>query len=312
MRDVVTGVERTGSRGPAPGSAPSGPRAGRWLVRFGYDGAGFAGWARQPGLCTVEGTLRDGLRGRGIAPTIAAARLEVASRTDRAVSARANAVALTSELSAKALLGRLNSIAPALFFTAAAEVPPGFRARGADRRIYRYFDPSRAARPGLVLEAARLFSGAIDVRSFGREVPRERPTWREIESVTVEPRSRGRVIEVRAPSFVWGMVRKIVGALREVDADRLPLARLEAAVRGTERLTLPLAEPEGLVLWAVEYRRVRWDAHWTGPNRQQQQYAARRSRSLWQREGVVRSLATGRGARPARDDGTAGRPAATR
>ena len=26
-----------------------------------YDGTGFAGWARQPGLRTVQGTLEDGL-----------------------------------------------------------------------------------------------------------------------------------------------------------------------------------------------------------------------------------------------------------
>ena len=43
----------------APGVAP----AGRVLrLDLEYDGAGFAGWAHQPGLRTVEGTLREGVR----------------------------------------------------------------------------------------------------------------------------------------------------------------------------------------------------------------------------------------------------------
>ena len=47
-----------------------------------YDGTEFFGWARQPGLRTVEGVLADA----------AGADLTVAGRTDRGVHALANVV----------------------------------------------------------------------------------------------------------------------------------------------------------------------------------------------------------------------------
>lgn len=259
----------------------------RWVVRFGYDGTGFGGWARQPSERTVEGLIQDGVRRFDLAPSLAVARLEVASRTDRGVSARANALALSSDLSAPALLRRLNAISPDIFFTAAAEAPTGFRLRAAQRRIYRYFDPGGAARPRTWARASALFRGAVDVRSFGRGVPVLGPVWRIVDRVAVMERASGRIIEVRAPSFVWGMVRKIVAALREVDRGHLSLGRLERAVSGRDRLMLPLAEPEGLILWAVEYPRMKWSTDWAGPNRYQVAFAARLRGGLWQRSRVA-------------------------
>jgi len=259
----------------------------RWLVRFGYDGRGFFGWARQPGRRTIEGALREGLRARGIFPSPNGAVLEVASRTDRAVSARANALTLRSAVPAESLLRRLNTITPELFFTAASPVSPEFRVRGAQRRTYRYFDPSPASAAARWEPAAALMRGPIDVRSFGRGVRADRPQWRVLESVTVEPWEGGLLVEVRAPSFVWGMVRKIVGALREVGAGRLAMRRLQAALTGAERLTLPLAEPEGLVLWDLEYPSISWDWRWDGPNRHQERFLRGPFEEPWRRHAVL-------------------------
>jgi tRNA pseudouridine38-40 synthase len=246
----------------------------RWLIRFGYDGTAFAGWARQPGRRTVEGDLLEGIVSCGVAPRPEEAHLAVASRTDRGVSARANALTLDSGLDGTALLGALNGIAPEIWFTAVASVPPEFRARKATRRVYRYFDCGPIRSLADRAEAARLFSGEVDVRSFGRGLPRDRSSRRIIESVSVTEADGGTEVEVRAPSFVWGEVRKIVAALREVDAGRLTLPRLRRALAGAERLALPPAEPEPLVLWDVEHP-IEWEVRWRGPNRHQS--ARRRS-----------------------------------
>ena len=98
-------------------------------------------------------------------------------------------------------------------------------------------------------------------------------------------------MEIRAPSFVWGMVRKIVAALREYDTGRLTLARLEAALAGRVRLTLPMAEPEGLVLWEVEYA-IPWTLTWNGLNRHQEVRARSQKDSLWVQSEVLKALAT--------------------
>jgi tRNA pseudouridine38-40 synthase len=259
-------------------------------VRFGYDGVGLSGWARQPGRRTVEALIRDGLRRYEVAPDLAAARLAVASRTDRGVSARANALALSSELGAVELLRRLNAISPRLFFTAAASVVDGFPLRRPAARVYRYFEPFEERDLSRWVAAAGRFRGRVDVRSFGRGVPPSGPTWRDVESVGVRRRPGGVVIEVRAPAFVWGMVRKIVGAIREVDRGRLSLPRLEAAIAGRERLTVPLAEPERLVLWDVQYPGVRWTARWSGPNRHQAAESLRLRTELWARATVADAL----------------------
>ncbi|MBN9326074.1 MAG: tRNA pseudouridine(38-40) synthase TruA, partial [Cellulomonas sp.] len=62
----------------------------RLRLDLAYDGAGFAGWARQPALRTVQGVLEDALATvlraapRGEAPP----RVSVAGRTDAGVHAR--------------------------------------------------------------------------------------------------------------------------------------------------------------------------------------------------------------------------------
>jgi tRNA pseudouridine38-40 synthase len=261
----------------------------RWLVRFGYDGEGFSGWARQPGLRTVEGEIRAGLVRQGVARSVALAHLEVASRTDRGVSARANALAVFSERPGEALLRGLNGTAPDIFCTAATPIPEEFRLRAALRRVYRYYEPAPPSAVARWQRLSRLFRGAVDVRSFGRGLPGDRPVIRTVESVEVHEAPGGLVVELRAPSFVWGMVRKIVGALRECDRGRLPESRLRAAIEGRERLTLPLAEAERLVLWDVEYP-VAWTVRWSGPNRHQSARDVQVQDGLWARAEVLQAL----------------------
>jgi len=225
----------------------------RWLVRFGYDGSPYSGWARQPHAVTVESEILGGVVRSGVASSASGAQVEVASRTDRGVHARANALTVTSEFSESRLLRALNGISPNLFFTAARAVPASFSVRTARQRWYRYFDPSEGVDLDARRRAAQLFHGYVDVRSFSAGHPSSTPVWRQVESVTVRAGRGVPWIDLRAPSFEWKQVRKMVAALREVDRKALTLERLAEAIEGRRRLALPLAEPEGLVLWEVAY-----------------------------------------------------------
>ncbi len=223
----------------------------------------------------VESTIRGGI--------------EVASRTDAGVSARANVLGITSPLPPAGLLRALNGIAPEIFFTALAPVEDSMRVRRPVHRTYRYFVQSAGARREIWEKAAHLFVGEVDVRSFGRSIPLAEPQWRSVDEARVLGEGDQTILEIRAPSFVWGMVRKIVAAIRAVDSGRLSFTQLRAAVRGQTRLTLPLAEPEGLMLWAVQYA-FPWTHYWSGPNRRQRSYIDQTQRSFWTRERILEIL----------------------
>jgi tRNA pseudouridine38-40 synthase len=147
-----------------------------------YDGAGLHGWAKQPGLLTVEGALETALRTvLGRAPA-----LQVAGRTDAGVHARRQVVSLA--LPAGADLDRmrmsLNALTPpGIAVTRIAPAPRGFDARHqAVSRSYRYYVCDRGVVPpfwknycwavygavdhGLLRDAAELVKGQHDFTAF--------------------------------------------------------------------------------------------------------------------------------------------------
>jgi tRNA pseudouridine38-40 synthase len=266
------------------------------LVQFGYDGSRFAGWARQPVGRTVEGEIRERLVRLGFVKDPETLRLAVASRTDRGVSARANALVLTSSVEGPALLRILNGIAPEIFFRAATAVPSDFNVRKATRRWYRYY---QEARPGALDPWRRnvlYLTGRLDARSFGRALPAEHPTWRNVEGWQVSQMGRWMIVDVWAPSFVWGMVRKMVETLRQLESGILEPSEVEAAVRGEARLSVPLAAPEPLVLWQVEYPHA-WEHRTEGWNRRQNAYLAEEILQARVRSEVLQRVWSGRTSR---------------
>src|SRR2546426_12735194 len=103
-----------------------------------YDGTGFSGWAAQPGFRTVEGTLREALRGlyAGFES------LAGAGRTEAGVHAlgQVASVDVKGGPPPENAVEALNSMLPDdVSVTAAGQAPEGFDARqGARSRTYRY------------------------------------------------------------------------------------------------------------------------------------------------------------------------------
>ncbi|WP_231116260.1 tRNA pseudouridine(38-40) synthase TruA [Motilibacter rhizosphaerae] len=246
----------------------------RVRLDLGYDGTAFAGWARQPGLRTVQGTLEEALAHLWRCDVA----VTVAGRTDAGVHARgqvahADVPRTAWEASAASAVRRLAGLLPPdVRVHGAAPAPPGFDARfAATSRTYAYrvrddlagADPlERAwvlAHPrrldlGLLGEGSRLLLGEHDFAAFCRR--REGATTiRTLLRLDWARDEAGRAVAtVQADAFCHSMVRSLVGALLPVGDGRRPPAWLGDVLRARARdSAVNVAPPHGLVLERVDY-----------------------------------------------------------
>ena len=233
-----------------------------------YDGTEFHGWAAQPRLRTVEGVLHGALG--SVFRTVDS--LAVAGRTDAGVHALGQVVnfRLEREFPIAQMPGALNArLAPDIAVRRAEVVDESFNARySAKARLYAY--RIRQALPrgayqrqyawGLhdTLDVAAMqaagdrLAGQHDFRAFGRSPRPGGHTVRHVRDVRVSGAGDWVTIAVAADAFLYGMVRRIAGALVEVGRRRQPVEWIDSLLGGSTT-GLRLAPPQGLVQVAVEY-----------------------------------------------------------
>lgn len=220
----------------------------RIALKIAYDGRRFFGYQRQPDVRTVEGECLAALKAAKILRDPEGSFFRSASRTDRGVSAVGNVIAFDARLAPEAAVGAFNDRARDVWAWAVAEVPPRFHPRHAVQRWYRYhlFDDLPL---GSMRKAAALFEGKHDVRSFTSDPP---AGFVRIDRVTVARWHGAFVVDVRAPSFRRGMVRRIVASVTGYAMGRVSLKAIRSALRG-ERRDFGMAPAENLVLMDVRY-----------------------------------------------------------
>jgi tRNA pseudouridine38-40 synthase len=251
-----------------------------------YNGAGFAGWAAQPGLRTVQEELEAALgRVLGARP-----RLTAAGRTDAGVHAWGQVASFETAAEPPETLGRaLNGLTgDDLTVFAADSVADGFDARrDARSRTYCYrvlagpvqspferglslFWP-HGLYPGLLERCAERLLGSHDFTAF---TPSETEHVRFEREVLAAEWRRGRVLgaergaftragldllefRIEADAFMRNMVRVLVGTMLEVGAGRRSPEDFAGLLDGAPRERAgDTAQAHGLYLASVRYERA--------------------------------------------------------
>lgn len=207
----------------------------RLRLDLSYDGAAFHGWARQPGLRTVQGEVESALM--TVLRLDAPPTLTVAGRTDTGVHARGQVAHVDlDEPDLVVLQRRLQRVLPAdIALRSLSPAPEGFDARfsALERRyVYRLCDtiPDPLTRAMVVSApkpldvdamnaAAAHLLGENDFASFckRREGATTIRTLRELHTERLDTHLE---TTVRADAFCHSMVRALMGALVAVGEGR--------------------------------------------------------------------------------------------
>lgn len=234
-----------------------------------YDGTDFTGWARQPGLRTVQGVLEESLSKVLREPI----QLTVAGRTDAGVHAEGQVAHFdtTAEIDADKLLHRLARFLPKdVRVTGIRSVPADFDARfSAIRRHYVYrlttapygasplqarsVVPCRPVNLDAMRTASRKLLGLHDFAAFCRR--REGATTvRELQRFDWNQTGDLLTAHVSADAFCWSMVRSLVGgALSVGEGRRTPQWLPTLLDERTRSSSVTVAPAHGLSLVAVDY-----------------------------------------------------------
>lgn len=243
---------------------------------FAYDGAHFHGWARQPGLRTVQDTVEEAL---GVVLHCPPPHTVCAGRTDAGVHARGQQLHVDlptavwdAGVGGAVALRRMNGVLPPDVRMLDLDVAPeGFDARfSASWRRYRYAvadqGPADPLRRHELVEwpspldldrmnrAAQPLLGEHDFAAFCKRRPGAGTVRRLLELRWQREGDGVAALTISADAFCHSMVRSIVGALLMVGdgrrAERWPGELLVARVRSSASTVAPA---HGLVLEHVEY-----------------------------------------------------------
>ena len=235
-----------------------------------YDGSSYCGWQRQPRHPTVQELVENSLH-KLFKERI---KLSVAGRTDTGVHAKGQVINFVtcSSIPVPAIRPALNSyLPPDIKVKKVQEVSLNFHAqKSALSRLYRYIIYNHpfpnpfyrnfswyvpfSLEIGNMKEASRYLIGRHDFSSFLAQGSPVYSPVREIEKVVFFIKGRFMVIYIRADSFLYRMVRNIIGTLVQVGRGEILPPRVKEILDARDRTAAgPTAPPQGLYLVRIRY-----------------------------------------------------------
>lgn len=243
-----------------------------YKVTLEYDGTRYGGWQVQPNAVTIQAMLEAALERLTGTPQ----RVQGAGRTDAGVHARGQVarILLPDSIPAERVVMAVNSRLPKdIAVREAIPVDPSFDPRrDAKRKRYRYTIHAEPIRPVLgrqycwhiprpldteaVASACGYFEGTHDFTSFTRTDPHAPPGMHErtVDRCALTVEGSRLCVDVEGRSFLYNMVRNMVGTLVDVGTGRFAPGEIVPILEARDRRSAGQGAPAcGLCLEWIRY-----------------------------------------------------------
>ncbi len=222
----------------------------RLALKIAYDGTLYHGYADQPGIATIEGTISKKLEDMGAIEDKKKARLQVASRTDRGVSAAGNVIAFDTVMAAESVARGLAHILRGIWIAGFAKVPDNFNPRHTESKMYRYYLYNEGLDIDAVKSAVNMFVGKHDFTNFARLDGRN-----PVRTITSARVSTGKILKIdfEGKSFLWNQVRRMVAAAERAGRNEISPVDIKDALEMRCKKNFGVAPPENLLLAGMAY-----------------------------------------------------------
>lgn len=216
-------------------------------LRLFYIGAGYHGFQIQPGIKTVAGEIYKSLKKQNIR-----SQLYFSSRTDAGVNAFSQVIFFSCD---NLNINAFNYNLPKDIWAWAICDIDRFNPRNAKFKEYIYIYPGKIS---ISQDILNIFKGFHDFSSFS--TPDKRCPRIYLEDIQVFSISNSATIfYLKAPYFLYHMVRKIVSALLMVHHGRISVDDIKDSLDGKKYLKIPAASPENLFLYDITYsKKLDW------------------------------------------------------
>jgi len=234
----------------------------KYLFKIYYIGKSkYYGSQRQRNAITIEHCLIDVLKKKNYIKESENSGFEVASRTDRLVSARS--AYFTCIIEKKPILMELNSALPKeIGIWAYAKVPLDFSPRyNAILRHYvyivptplSYFQDSYSFNIDVLKKACSHLEGRHDFINFSKKEKEDKLTVRDMNTVKLSVIEDFMIFQFKSKGFLRQQIRRIVTKLLELGKGDIDYDTFLSLFDATKSFSYQPADPKGLILWDIIY-----------------------------------------------------------
>jgi tRNA pseudouridine38-40 synthase len=221
----------------------------------------FFGSQRQKIHITVEDCIINALIETSYIKDAESAKFEVASRTDRFVSARGSVLSFITLKNP--ILMEINSILPReIGLWAYALVPNDYLSRyNAIYRHYKYFLPlmnrgyydDNKLKLKLMKRACQEIEGHHDFINFSKRGKEKTITVRDVILASIRKENNFIIFDFKSKAFLRQQIRRMVSKILELGTGKIEYDDFLNLFNSNLNISYQAADPRGLVLWDIKY-----------------------------------------------------------